>query len=85
MVVTLVERKTGIVRVGKLARATGELTLGRTVNTIHLDRERAITITADNGAEFHMYKELYRQCFRKGSGEFAANPFQMYAAPRNNL
>lgn len=59
-VVTVVERKTGIVRIGKLSRATGELTLERTVTTMQADRDRIITITADNGAEFHMYKELER-------------------------
>ena len=60
-VVTIVERKCGLVRVGKLPRATAEHTLERTVATMHSDRDRVITITADNGAEFHMYKELERQ------------------------
>jgi IS30 family transposase len=60
-VVTIVERKCGLVRVGKLPRATAQHTLERTVATLHSDRDRVNTITADNGAEFHMYKELERQ------------------------
>ena len=28
---------------------------------MHSDRDRVITITADNGAESHMYKELEQQ------------------------
>jgi transposase, IS30 family len=60
-VVTVVERKCGLVRVGKLPRATSEHTLKRTVQIMQADLERVFTITADNGAEFHMYKELERQ------------------------
>ena len=60
-VVTIVERKCGLVRVGKLPRATAAHTLERTVATMHSDRDRVITITADNGTEFHMYKELEQQ------------------------
>ena len=55
------ERKCGLVRLGKLPRATGQHTLERTVQTMHADRARVKTVTADNGAEFHMYKELERQ------------------------
>jgi len=57
-VVTVVERKTGLVRIGPLARATKELTLDRTVQLLWAERERVKTITADNGTEFHNYREL---------------------------
>jgi len=57
-VVTVVERKTGLVRIGPIARATKELTLERTVKLLWTDRQRVKTITADNGTEFHNYREL---------------------------
>jgi IS30 family transposase len=57
-VVTVVERKTGLVRLGPIQRATKELTLGRTVKLLWAERQRVKTITADNGTEFHNYREL---------------------------
>ena len=47
--VTVVERKTGLVRIGKIKRVTMELTLARTVKLLWQERERVKTITADNG------------------------------------
>ena len=57
-VVTVVERKTGLVRLGPLPGATMEETLDRTVSILWEDRQRVLTITSDNGTEFHNYKEL---------------------------
>ena len=57
-VVTVVERKTGLVRIGPIQRATKEQTLDRTVQVLWADRDRVKTITADNGTEFHSYLEL---------------------------
>jgi transposase, IS30 family len=57
-VVTVVERKTGLVRIGPIQRATQELTLDRTVKLLWAERQRVKTITADNGTEFHNYREL---------------------------
>ena len=57
-VVTVVERKSGIVRIEKSHRATEGQTLGRTVSLLWDEKERVKTITADNGCEFHNYKEL---------------------------
>jgi IS30 family transposase len=57
-VVTVVERKTGLVRIGPIQRATKELTLDRTVKLLWEERDRVKTITADNGTEFHNYREL---------------------------
>ena len=56
--VTVVERKTGLVRIGPLQRATKELTLERTVKLLWEERQRIKTITADNGTEFHNYRDL---------------------------
>jgi transposase, IS30 family len=57
-VVTVVERKTGLLRMGPIHRATKEATLARTVKLLWGERERVKTITADNGTEFHSYREL---------------------------
>jgi IS30 family transposase len=57
-VVTVVERKTGLLRMGPIQRATKELTLDRTVKLLWAERQRVKTITADNGTEFHNYREL---------------------------
>ena len=57
-VVTVVERKTGLVRMGPIRRATKEATLHRTVKLLWAERARVKTITADNGTEFHNYREL---------------------------
>jgi len=57
-VVTVVERKSGLVRIGAIQRATKELTLERTVKLLWAERQRVKTITADNGTEFHNYREL---------------------------
>ena len=56
--VTVVERKTGLVKIGPIDRATKELTLARTVKLLWAERPRVKTITADNGTEFHNYREL---------------------------
>jgi IS30 family transposase len=56
--VTVVERKTGFVKIGPIQRATKELTLERTVKLLWAERQRVKTITADNGTEFHNYPEL---------------------------
>jgi IS30 family transposase len=60
-VVTVVERKSGLVRVGRLPRATGQHTLARTVKLLRTERHQVKTITADNGAEFHIYKQIEQQ------------------------
>jgi IS30 family transposase len=57
-VVTVVERKTGLLRMGPIQRATKEQTLARTVKLLWSERDRVKTITADNGTEFHNYPEL---------------------------
>ncbi len=57
-VVTVVERKTGLLRMGPIHRATKEQTLARTVKLLWPERQRVKTITADNGTEFHNYREL---------------------------
>jgi len=55
-VVTMVERATGYLEVGKLARHTAAEATQRCIELI--ERNRVATVTADNGTEFHSYREI---------------------------
>jgi transposase, IS30 family len=57
--VTIVERKTGLLRLGPIAQATAKLTQERTVEL--LKPHKIHTITSDNGTEFHGYKYIEEQ------------------------
>ena len=57
-VVTLVERKTGYLVVGKLARHCASEATARCIELIGRHPGRVCTITADNGSEFHSYAEI---------------------------
>lgn len=57
-VVTVVERKSGLIRIGKLPTAGSKETLERTSQILAGEHHRVRTITADNGTEFHCFKEL---------------------------
>jgi IS30 family transposase len=57
-VVTLVERATGFLVMGKLARHCAADTVTRCVELIERHAGRVVTITADNGTEFHSYKQI---------------------------
>ena len=54
-VVTLVERKTGYLEVGKLTRHNAAEAARRTTQLIGRHEGRVATVTADNGSEFHSY------------------------------
>jgi transposase, IS30 family len=58
--VTLVDRKTGYVVIGKLRARTKEHTHWRTVRLLRRHPQRFKTITADNGTEFHDYAQIER-------------------------
>jgi IS30 family transposase len=58
-ILTVVDRKSGLVRIGKLPNASAKHTLRRTVHL--LKRHEANTITSDNGTEFHIYKQIEAQ------------------------
>ena len=58
---TMVERKTGLVLIGKLQARTTEEANKRAVQLVRRLRGRFRTITADNGTEFHGYKSIERQ------------------------
>ena len=57
-IVTLLERATGYVLIGKLASRTMEETTRRSIQLIRKHPEKFKTITSDNGTEFHAYKEI---------------------------
>lgn len=57
-VFTMVERKTGLVAIGKLANRTKEQVKKRTVDLIRAQKHRVLSMTADNGTEFHAYKRI---------------------------
>ena len=59
-VVTIVERRSGLVRIGKLERITKEQTEKRTIRLLLSEKDRVKTITADNGGEFHGYRRIER-------------------------
>ena len=57
-IVTLVERATGYVLIGKLKARTMEEATRRTIQLIRKHPGKFKTITADNGTEFHAYKKI---------------------------
>lgn len=57
-IVSLVERKSGYVQIGKLRARNAELTTARTIELIRRHPDRYRTITADNGTEFHGYADI---------------------------
>jgi len=57
-VVTLVERATGYVLIGKLAERTASEVTRRTIELMRKHAGRFRTITADNGTEFHSYQKI---------------------------
>lgn len=64
-IVTLVERKTGFVVIGKLERHTAADLNARLEAMIARQRRPVRTITADNGTEFHSYKALEQRVTAK--------------------
>ena len=57
-IVTLVERQSGLLLIGKLADRTTASLNQRVIRLIRRDDAAFETVTADNGTEFHDYKEI---------------------------
>lgn len=57
-VLTAVEHKSGLIRIGKLPRATARHTAARAVQLLRGEPHPVRTITADNGTEFHGYRDI---------------------------
>jgi len=59
-ILSLVERKTGYVVIGKLRARTTDAVNDRAIALIHAQPRRVRTITADHGTEFHGYAAIER-------------------------
>jgi transposase, IS30 family len=59
-ILTLVDRKTGYVMIGKLAARTAQEASRRTISLIQNAPRRTHSLTLDNGTEFHDYKAIER-------------------------
>jgi transposase, IS30 family len=79
-VFTLVERKTGLVLVGKLADRTARSLSRRAVSLIRRHQERFETVTADNGTEFHDYERVERLT---GAVFYFARPYHSWERGSN--
>ena len=79
-VVTLVERKTGLVLIGKLADRTARSLSRRVVSLVSSSGARFETVTADNGTEFHDYKRIEG---RTGAIFYFARPYHSWERGSN--
>lgn len=64
-IVTLLERKTGYVMIGKLPNKSTASLNKKAINLIRRSPIKFKTITADNGTEFHQYAQIEKQCHLK--------------------
>jgi len=79
-VVTLVERATGCVLIGKLPDHTSAALNRRVIQLISEQPHLFKTITVDNGTEFHGYREIER---RTGVTFYFANPYHAWERGTN--
>jgi IS30 family transposase len=79
-VVTLVERKTGLVLIGKLRDRTAGSLSRRVIRLIRRHEGRFETVTADNGTEFHDYKRVERLT---GAAFYFARPYHSWERGSN--
>jgi IS30 family transposase len=79
-VITLVERKTGLVLVGKLADRTADSLSRRASSLMSRHGARFETVTADNGTEFHGYERVER---RTGVVFYFARPYHSWERGSN--
>lgn len=79
-ILTMVERKTGYVLIGKLPDKTKEATEERAVQLIRPHRQKIHTITSDHGTEFHSYREIEK---RTGVEFYFANPYHSWERGSN--
>ena len=79
-IVTLVERKTGFVYIGKLSDRTTDSLNQKALMLIRRNPTAFKTITADNGTEFHQYKKIEEKCLAKF---YFANPYHSWERGSN--
>lgn len=79
-IVSLVERQSGYVIIGKLRNRTKDVVSARVVRLIKKHRRLFKTITADNGTEFHDYKKIEQAT---GVPIYFANPYHSWERGTN--
>lgn len=79
-IVTLVERKSGFTIVGRLENATSAAMNQRVTQILQTSPELFRTITADNGTEFHRYKDIEKTT---GVPWYFATPYHSWERPTN--
>jgi IS30 family transposase len=79
-VLTLVERVSGYVLIGKLADRTASATIERACHLLAKHAGKFRTITSDNGCEFHGYKKIEKRC---GVEFYFANPHHSWERGTN--
>jgi IS30 family transposase len=77
---TMVERKTGFLHIGKLERRTTEELTKRAIALIRAEGRPVLSITADNGTEFHDYKTIEKAT---GVVFYFANPHHSWERGTN--
>jgi IS30 family transposase len=77
---TLVERKTGLVLIGKLSDRTAASLSRRAVGLMRRCGARFETVTADNGTEFHDYERVERLT---GAAFYFARPYHSWERGSN--
>ena len=96
-VLTLVDRKSRLVRIGNLARATALLASSKTIELLGTELGRLHSITGDNGSEFHSYKLIEQSlglpfyfatphhAWERGTNENTNGLLRQYLPKRTNL
>lgn len=79
-IVTLVERKSGLVQIGKLKNRTAKELNQKVIHLITQSHSRFKTITADNGTEFHGYKKVEK---KTGVPFYFATPYHSWERGTN--
>ena len=79
-IVTLLERKTGYVMIGKLKDKSTISLNKKTISLINRDPDNFKTITADNGTEFHQYQKIEE---RHKVRFYFANPYHSWERGSN--
>jgi IS30 family transposase len=79
-IVSLVERKSGYLQIGKLTARNKKQTTGRTIELIRRHPDLFRTITADNGTEFHGYAQIEQAT---GVPFYFANPHHAWERGTN--
>jgi len=79
-IVTLLERKTGFVMIGKMRDKSTASLNKRTISLINRDPLAFKTITSDNGIEFHQYEAIENEC---GTTFYFATPYHSWERGSN--